>query len=293
MNKVLMGLSVLAAANMAFAATSETTATKDAGETSAKIETVKEVDKKWSVTLLQETYVMANAAHRRNFTGEVAADSYIGLGYALSDTKSVQFRQNFMMNQTDASKDSEYVIYDPALIYKDKEAFKVNNTPIVNEYRLYLPVSDYSKDVGKVEGRYTAAFDQVLSKDVTLTYSNNLRGYYYSENNDGQRSIRNFTDVTATLNNDSIFEPYFTVGYQVRWYHTGAGLNNNGTEYVVSNPGNNYDKPYWILGTNIDAGPIGITVYAEQDHNLRKAGNDFKFANEDEMFYSMVLSASL
>lgn len=294
MKSLITGLSILAAANMAFAVTPTTTSsTTGAGETTAKVKEVKPAEKKWSVTLLQETYVMANQAHRQNFTGQVMADSYLGLGYKLNDFESVQVRQNFTMNQEDTTRDAEYKVSDTTLIYKNKEGFFVNETPFVNEFRLYLPGSEYATETGKIEGRYTAAFDQKLSSELTMTYSNNLRVYGYTKSSQGQRTVRNFTSGTATYKINDIVSPFVTLGYQVRWYRTGEGLTPLGFENKVVDPGDNYDKPYWVAGANIAAGPLGITIYAEQDHNLRKKGNDFKFANEDETFYSMVVSASM
>ena len=287
MKSLLTGLSVLAAANMAFAATTTTT---DAGQTTAKVEEVKEEKSKFSVSLFQETYIGAADANAGEFDSAVA-DTFIGLGYKLNDTQSATIRQNFSMNQTDAEKTAEYDIGDVTLIFKDKAAYKLGNEPVAQQFRLYLPVNENSRENGTVQARWGVAVDQTISPALTVSYANTVRGYFHSKES-GQDASRNYTSATATYKVNDIVSPYMELGHVARFRHTGEGVRGLDADKAASNPQNFASNAYLDLGVNISAGPVGITLYVDQDHDLT-GGKDFVLGDEDQLTYSMILSTSL
>ena len=124
-----------------------------------------------------------------------------------------------------------------------------------------------------------------------MSYANTVRGYFHSKEA-GQDAARNYTSATATYKVNDIVSPYMELGHVSRFRHTGEGVRGLDADAAASNPDNVASNAYLDLGVNVTAGPVGITLYVDQDHDLR-SGKDFVLGDEEQLTYSMILSTSL
>jgi hypothetical protein len=252
--------------------------------------------KKWGAAISQQTDFNGAAVNRGDYSKRTG-DAFIGVSYNLNDTRSFEVRQNFTMNQTEpvagGSIDgrSNYDLYDTTLITRNSKAWEILGKTLASDARLYLPMSEYSQDTGKIEARYGVAMDINLSAKTVLALGNTVRGYYYTRNDDAQDGLRNYLTARVGYQAAKWITPYMELGQVDRWRHTGKGPDGFARNQPRSERADNVDATYLDIGADLVAGPIGLTLFVEQEHNDRTSG--FKFMAEDELAYSLIVTAAM
>lgn len=296
MNKMFLMLITLAAANT-FAATASTPATGTANSVAAPAAqtssttaaAVGATPKKIGFKYWQGTVFPARAANLGRAGSVVVSDSYVAPSMKLDEARSVEARQYILYNQTDATRNDEIAAGDLHLIYNNAKAYTLGNTPLFEQLRLVAPVSEFSQEVGKVEGRYTLSVEQALASKLTASYDVSTRVYGYTNEDDGQRGLRAL--AAATLKRDGRIAPYVAGTYDASWKHTGRALNLEGKRKYNSTP--NSDVFTFDIGSEIEVNKnISFNIYAEQNRSLR-AIDAYKFMNDDESIYILELTARM
>lgn len=285
----LAGTSAMAAAaptNAVVAPTANSTISTSAAAVDAK-------PKKVTASFVAENSVGAAAANRGNWDGEADSVQHLGLAYKLNEDQSVQFRQYFYYNATDAVKTDEYAMGEHMLRFTDAKALEVGAATVATDYRLYLPGSEYVKEVGQYQVRMDSGIEQAFGK-ATVSYGVSVRGYSYTGNSDGQISLRVVPAVGVEYPVNKVFTPHASINTDNRWYRNGRGVATLGPAAgTIGNPGANKDVLNTDIGTKIAINEnINLDLYLETETDLHNGGK-YELFNEDTNSYLLDLSVSM
>ncbi len=298
MKKMLLGFAatVLAAnVNAAATATTSAVAPVDTASTiSAPVAAVVPAKKKVTMSYVAENSVGAREANTRNWSGAVESQQHVGLAYDLGDDKKVQYRQYFYYNMTDSTQKDETVLGDHVVQYSDATAAKIGEADMLFAARMYAPGTSNNKEVGKYELRLLQSAKQQVTGKLSLEYALNTRLYAYTNNDDGQRSLRILPAVSVEYSLNDTFTPYVGAFTDHSWFKNGSGLVLfGGAPGAMSNPSSNVDRLYTDIGTQISVVKgIDLNIYVETMKDLRSSAgyNPFDEANNS---YNLEFSASL
>lgn len=303
--KVLTSTAVVLAVFAASVASANTTATAIAEpvqQTAAPVDTttsaatnvltVEEISATatpWGATYWQGLYNNMRASNTGSYDGGYG-DAILSVSYKLNDSQKVTVLQNFMLNQTDVARTDEVALYDTALRFTDAKALQIAGSDIVSDTRLYLPTSEWSQDIGKIEFRQSLAMSRQLAAKTSVEYGIQGRAYTYTERKDGQRFARSF--VSAQLNYEAATwaTPYLGLYHEGAWRHNGKALAPDGT---LNEKDNLYTAANLQLGSQFQIGDhIGVNAYIEQGRSLR-AEDAFRLLDDASTAYNLEMSVSL
>lgn len=288
MKQVLTLMSVLALSATAFGQTA-VDPTTSATTTVTNMEVVTPAAKKWGLTLFQGVYSGIADANTGNFA-DSTGDSFVDLSYKLNDLQKVSIRQNFWANQSDATVKNEYELYDFMARFSQSKAFQIAGSDVALESRIYLPVSDWSQEIGKIEFRQSMAFDRNLAKDLTASFGAQGRLYGYTKDQDGQRGARSFVDAKLAYELNKTFVPYALIQHEGSWRHNGLALSPTGSR---SEKPANYNGANLYIGSAVNVSDnFSLEVYVEQDRDLSKTDN-YELFNQDESIYALEMAVSI
>ncbi len=262
------------------AATSASTGTLAAP--SSIIEPIKN-PKKWSTTAYYGVYNGVNKVNSGDADSGEAADAFVQLRRDIGNGQKLALRVSGMYNQTDGTREDEWALYDPQFIY---------SFPIFqSSFRLSMPVSEWSQDIGRIELRYNGGHDMFQSGKFTVSSLVESRAYAYTKEEDGQRSFRNRLGASATYEVNPYFSPYFAAIYEVNNYYHGVGQNIEGN---MRDRQEKLDVTYLDLGAEINVIPkvLNINAYIEQAR-ARSSGADQEIFNEDQTAYNVEFMLSM
>src|SRR4051812_14600938 len=120
---------------------------------SVPAEQVKPVERKWLASWTAESTV--NAANANSGDTKSTEESYqhVNLGYKLSPTQTIEYRQHYYYNYSEASRNNEWSIGEPVIRLASAKVIDNGNITASNDARLYLPGSKYVREVGQVYWR--------------------------------------------------------------------------------------------------------------------------------------------
>lgn len=286
MKQVLTGLGVLLLSALAFG--QDATATS-AATTTAEISAVKPAAKKVGVTFFQGLYNGVEATNNNDFDGAYG-DSFIDVSYKLDDVQKVSIRQNFWMNQSDATRTDEYELYDFMARYAHAKALQVAGSDVAAETRIYLPVSDWSREIGKLEFRQSLALDRALTSKLTASYGAQGRLYHYTEDESGQRGARSFVDAKLAYEVNSAILPYVQIQHEGAWRHNGKALSPSGSR---SEKDDTYNAANIYLGSAFSITKnLSVEAYLGQYRDLTTT-TAFQLFDPKETEYSLEMAVSL
>lgn len=244
------------------------------------------------VTYVAETSTEARAANRGD-NSRFKAEQHIGIGFSLSDTRKIQFRQYFLYNMSDYRKDNEWDLGDHAIQYTDSRAFIIGNDPGSFMARFYLPGSDYSRRVGKYELRLNGEYEQFLRNRFSLAYILNTRFYAHSDRADGQPAFRVFPALYLNYNLNPHFTPFIGAYTEHTWRHTGVNVTTDLRPQERGSVSVNYDALYHSVGIRTQPFKnVRVSLYTETEDSLRD-GERINWFDENFTVYYMDVSVSL
>jgi hypothetical protein len=278
-------VTVAVVAGMGFSAyaapvTTATTATSPASTVSVSAAQVAPTKK---VTL---NYTAENAAQMRaantDKPGVLESQQHIGAKYAFDADRTLQVRQYFFYNATDKARTNEWAIGDTAFHYADKKATTIGNAPILGAARLYVPVSEASRDTGKYELRLYGSVERDLGNGFNLEAIVNPRIYGYTENQDAQKGFRILPAISVEKNLAGGVSP-FVGGYTDHtWFHDGSV----GTGKAKKDPAAN--KDLFVSSIGVGYSPIkalNIKFYVETEDDLSDNKNFVLFDDQTSTYY--------
>jgi isopentenyldiphosphate isomerase len=296
MNKIIVSLLATTFATYTYAAT--TTATSVAptsGATiSAPVTAVAPAAKKVTLSYIAENSVDMAPANRGETGDNLESQQHVGIKYDLGNNRTIQFRQYFHYNMTDATKTDEWAMGDHVFQFVQAKAATVGAAEVSAIARLYLPGTEYTREVGKYELRLTPMATQQITGKLKTEYVLGTRFYAYSGDESGQRGLRVLPAVELQYQANKVFSPFVAAFTDNSWYHTGSGIALYGSRAgTLGNAPDNTNIFYTDIGTEIAlAEKVALKVYVETGANLRSNKN-YDPREEDNNAYNLELSASL
>jgi hypothetical protein len=299
MNRILVGVAVTVAAAYAVAATptTATTAAAPAATVSAPVEAVAPTAKKVTLSYVAESAIGAQAANKGNWEGNAASTQHLGVAYDLGNAKKVQFRQYFLYNSTDPKATDEWSIGEHVFQYTDAKSFNVAGTDVLSYARVYLPGSEYIKEVGQYQVRLVNGVSQKLGK-ATVDYGLQNRFYTYTGSDDGQLRYRLIPSVEASYKVNSTLTPFAGAYMDIRRNNSGSGVLTLAPSSAVGtkvNPDNDDRRAGIQFGSGISINKnIALKAYFETEVKSHKAsveGN--RLFGQDTQTYYLDLVTSL
>lgn len=280
-----LSLGSVALAQSSSATISSEAASSSAGAIAAPISVAAPAQaKKWSAMAYYGAYSDVSVVNRQDEVQEnYQADAFVQVRRDIGNGQKLAFRVNAMRNQTDATKTDEWALFDPQFIY----SFPV----FASSLRLNLPVSEWSREVGRLELRYNGGNDLYKSGAFTLSSSVEGRAYSYYKEEDGQRSWRGRLGATAMYEVNSVFSPYVAAIHEWNKYYHGLGVNIEGT---LRDRDEMVRIAYLDVGAEFNVIPkvLNINAYVEQ----ARVGNisaDKNLLAEDQSAYNIEFTLSM
>lgn len=286
MKNAVLGMVLLGAANMAFAATTSTSVSDVVAPAEASVSTsaaaVKATESQWSGSVFGSMIIGTSGANRGDVANSTSGDAYVQFKRRLDADRSIALRGVFLR----AEGSEALAFYDPYVLF--------TFSPFMGStIRTNIPMSAWSREIGRHELRYDGVLELAKAGKATLSWATNPRAYGYSQNRDGQVSFRWQNDVALSYELNEKALAYFEVGYEARWYHSGKG---QGFEDFNSDKAakDAASKRFMrLLEVGFEFTPVeGVWVapYVAQG-NIR--GTQFELFNDDELNYMLEVSASL
>lgn len=220
-------------------------------------------------------------------------DLFVQAARDIGKGQSIALRVNGAQNQSNENPRDQYetVLADPQVIYK--------NPYYGSALRLSFPVMETSRDSGRHELRYNGGADVVDTGKFTIGVGQEVRAYGYTEDQSGQRMARGrfivspsykFSDRLATLTN---------VVYDVRWNHQGQGYGylegGNVDDVTTKKDPRNLDRRANLeLGLSINAIPGVLLIEPYVSQLQRVDGDDaWTFLNPDTTGYNLEFTINM
>lgn len=264
---------------------------------SAPVTAVAPAKKKITVNYTSETMAPAAAADRGEWDGAVWAIQHVGVKYALNDDQAVQFRQYFHYNGNDgrtADKTDEWGMGQSMFRFVDNKQFTIGALTFSGDTRFYIPGAEFERKAGQYLFRHDLGTEQKFGK-ATVSYSLSTRAYAYTENNDGQRSLRVMPAIGLEYAVNKVVTPFITVYTDHGWYNSGTGITPIGpTAGRASNRPDNRDEFNTDIGAKVAVTKnIGFDAYVTTTEDLRKGDSDYNPFDSDMNTYEIDLTISL
>ena len=298
MNRSLLAILATVISAPAFAQSTSTSATTPATTVSVPTAEVKsDVASKLSFTLAAETWVAAKDANRGDFEGSIEEErqginsyQYIGAGYDLGNSKSVQLRQytTFQAASKTYNNENEYRGGDTVIRYQDKKSFTLGALPVASQARIYMPLLSDARDtsikVGEDNPLWTARFYNSVSQsygklDLGFTLQN--RFYNREETNKGKETWRLYPIFEIGYNINPTVKPFANI-YSVHQFYKTGGDTANADTFATD------------LGLEFNIGKnVNLLGYVTTEDNLRTGADSYDPTNEDQNTYEIDLYITL
>lgn len=298
MSKILSGVvSALVAVTVHAQSTSTaTTVVEPTGTGTTVTAPIKEVapaPKKWTLSYVAESFADAAPADRGNWDGAVGSYQHVGMAYDLGNKRKIQYRQYFYYNQTDAARSDEWSIGEHVFTYSDAESAKVAGHDLATQVRLYIPGSEYVREVGQYQLRLYNSISQKFGK-TTVEYLLNPRFYTYTDDSSGQIAARVLPVIGVEYEANKWMTPFASVYTDHRWYHNGRGPGLlDFSAGRIADPAANRDVFVTDVGAKFSLNKnISLSLYLETAKDLRNHKNYDPFTAANNT-YMLDLAASL
>lgn len=220
--------------------------------------------------------------------------SFVALGYALTPTKQVQVRQEFLYTRPKTGEDGKHVVRDLFIGFNDTNFAKFwGDGSVTSISRLYLPTGEESRYVTKQQGQLLQWF--IANKPFgKFEFDYHLLGVYF---NQSQNTYMHPTKKVITANFDYDIETWLSAKYNITsWLSV---FQTAGMDSIWRRP---MDGPgvqrmqAMEMETGVTILPNkNITVIASLYNyaNIFDSPNPFSIYRDDETIYRLILSATM
>jgi hypothetical protein len=260
--------------------------------TAVQLDTVKPASAR-KVTMSYTAENAGSAADMNyNKAGALTSIQTVGVGYKLSDTRTIRYRQPMLYNMTDGDVTNEWTLGDHRFTAKESKLFKINDTDVSGSVDLILPRTQFALETGKIEMRYDMSAATSF-EGLAVSFDTSSRAYGYTKNEDAQRIVRQISALGVSYDKKPIFAPMVNFTHDIGLFNGGEGRRLGSSE--KSNVRNEAETLTVDVGFGSElAKGVSMSLYTSNEVGLRgKSAEDLKMFQEDTTSYALDLSVSL